>query len=453
MSATLRVLLAVALGNALVPFNTTMLVIALPEIARDTGSDLAGTSWLITTYLIALTALQPIGGRLGDRYGRQRSMLFGFAYLGLASVGAALSTDLVVLAFFRLQQAIAGALIVPNGLGILRRAGGRRAGTHFGVITTVAGVGATLGPLVGASLTGIDWHLLFVVNVPVAAAAFWLATVRLPEAAEVRERKPGFDLVGAVSLGLVLFGLAWALTSLGRGVSDAGVIALGIAAVVGLVAFVRYESSIADPMLPPAMFRSRAFTAANLAILFANVALYVCLVAVPALFVDTPGAAVIVGFALTALNVPGILLGPATGLVVDRWGARWPATFGGVLIAAGAVAAGLTLAAGRNELLWVAMLVLGAGVPLTFPATRIAAVDAVPERDASLASGVLATSRSFGGMLGVTMVAVAVTAVSAPARGPGIFAVVALSGVLVAAASLGMPNAPSVPSVATAEPV
>lgn len=454
MSPTVRLLFAVALANALVPLNTTMIVIALPEIARDSGSDLATASWLITIYLIALTALQPIGGRLGDRFGRRRLLLASFAYLAAASLGAALSSGIVPLAFFRLHQAVAGAVLVPNGLGILRRIGGRRAGTQFGVITTVAGIGATVGPLVGAVLKGIDWHLIFLVNLPIAALALWLASVRLPDEVEERSAREGFDLVGAAALGALLFAVAWVLTSLGRTAPDAmtGLLVAGV--IVGTAVFVRYERSLTDPILPPALFRFRAFTASNLSILFANFALYTALVAVPALLTEAAAPALVVGVALTAINVPGIALGPATGWVVDRWGARWPTTFGGVLIALGAAGIGATLTDGRHDLVAVAMLVLGAGVPLTFPATRIAAVDAVPARYTALASGVLATSRSLGGMLGVTMVAVALSAPPAATRGGAVFAVVAASGALVAIASLGMPDRPHVPdAVPAAEPL
>src|SRR5207245_10269707 len=110
------------LGNVLVPLNSTMIVVALPQVARDLGADVAAAAWLVTAYLIAMASLQPIAGRLGDRFGRRRVMLAALVYFALASAGAALSPGLVPLAFFRLQQAVAGATIVPNGFGLLREA-------------------------------------------------------------------------------------------------------------------------------------------------------------------------------------------------------------------------------------------------------------------------------------------------------------------------------------------
>src|ERR671934_2394559 len=101
--------IAVALGNLLVPLNSTMIVVALPQVARDLGVDIGATSWIVTSYLIAMAALQPIAGRIGDRLGRRKVMLAALVYFALGSAGAALSSSILVLAIFRIQQAIAAA--------------------------------------------------------------------------------------------------------------------------------------------------------------------------------------------------------------------------------------------------------------------------------------------------------------------------------------------------------
>lgn len=432
-----KLILSIAIGNALVPLNSTMLVVALPAIARDAGTNIAAASWLITTYLIAMAALQPIGGRLGDRFGRRRLMLGALAYFGIASVGASLSVGLAPLAFFRLQQALAGALIVPNGLGILRRAAGDRAGMHFGITGSMSGAGATIGPLLGGLLTAIDWRLVFLVNVPVVAIAFFLARSTIPEERARPETK--FDVIGVVFLGIVLSSAAWLLTNLGDGSPDLGTAALAAAVVIGAVLFVRYELAQPDAALPPALFRIRAFTAANAAMAFANLSLYATLLAVPALLAADASSTVLVGFALTALSAAMVVLGPATGWLVDRYGARWPPALGGMLIVVGCLATGAVITHGQFPLLLGSLLVLGAGVSLTFPATRVAAVDAVPPRYVALASGVVSTSRYFGGMLGAIVAGVALAANDA-SNAPALFGVLAASGALAAVAALGLPG-------------
>ncbi|TMC79806.1 MAG: MFS transporter, partial [Chloroflexi bacterium] len=96
--------ISVAISNLLVPLNSTMIVVALPQVARDLRVDVAATSWIITSYLIAMASLQPIAGRIGDRLGRRRVMLAALVYFALASAGAAVSTSIVLLAVFRLNQ-------------------------------------------------------------------------------------------------------------------------------------------------------------------------------------------------------------------------------------------------------------------------------------------------------------------------------------------------------------
>jgi MFS family permease len=435
--SSLTLIGSIALGNALVPLNSTMIVVALPAIARDAHADLASASWLITTYLIAMAALQPIGGRLGDRYGRRRLMLAALLYFGLASIGAALSTGLVPLTFFRLQQALAGAIVLPNGLGILRHAAGDRAGMHFGLMGAISGVAASIGPLIGSLLVPIDWRLIFTVNIPVVAVALLLAWSNVPH--EEPQPRTTFDVPGVIALGLLLTGAAWVLTSLGRGVPDAPAIAIALAVAVGAVVFVRYENAREDPAFPPSLFRVRAFAAANGAMCFSNLALYATVLALPVLLADA-SSPLVVGIALFALSAMGIVLGPIAGMLIDRFGARWPTVLGGVLIVVGALASGAVVTGEHLVVLLPSLLILGSGVAFTFPATRVAAVDTVPARHTALASGVVSTSRYFGGMLGAIVAAAVLTAFPPSTRGPVLFSVLAVSGVLTAIASLGMPT-------------
>lgn len=444
----LKLIGSIALGNALVPLNSTMIVVALPFIARDLRTDLVSASWLITAYLIAMAALQPIGGRIGDRFGRRKLMLWALVYFIAASVGCALAPNLAVLTFFRLQQAIASSLVAPNGMGILRRAGGARAGMFFGFITAISGTAASVGPLVGGVLVGFDWRWCFLINVPLAGLAFFLALANLPE--EDARPETRFDVAGVVALGVLLTGLAWALTSLSRGVDVASVaIALGV--VIGGVVFFRYESRLADPALPPKLFRIRAFTAANVTIGAANLALYATLLAIPALLANDPATAVLVGVALFALGIVQIVLAPITGVLVDRFGARWPPAFGGVCILVGSLATGALVNGSNFGLLLVALMITGSGISFTFPAARVAAVDAVPHSYVALASGVVSTSRYLAGMIAAIITGAILTTMPVETRVGVLFAILGAAGVLTSIAALGMPGMARAKDVAVTE--
>src|SRR5438874_12005213 len=99
-----------------------MIVVALPQVARDLGVDVAETSWIVTSYLIAMAAMQPIAGRVGDRLGRRNVMLAALAYFAVASAGAATAGSIFLLAVFRINQSHGVADLVPTALGLLRDA-------------------------------------------------------------------------------------------------------------------------------------------------------------------------------------------------------------------------------------------------------------------------------------------------------------------------------------------
>ena len=420
-----------------------MIVVALPLISRDLGADPASSAWLITSYLIAMASIQPIAGRLGDRFGRRRLMLGALAYFSLASIGGALAPNLPVLVFFRLQQALAAAAVVPNGLALLRgSAVAGRAGTYFGIAGAMTGIGAAVGPLLGGMLAAVDWRLIFLVNVPLAGAALLLGWRSIDDARPERPTaRP--DIVGAIGLGLLLSLAAWLLTGASHGV-DGTTALLSLVTVVTATAFIRYELRHPDPALPPRFFTVRAFTGANLTIAFANVALYGSLIGVPIVLAGGAESSIRAGVALSALSAALIFGSPVSGLLADRLGARWPTAIGGLLIAAGLF---IPVVSGRPEdyiVLLVSLPIAGAGVALTFPATRIAAMDAVPARHAALASGVTSSSRYFGGMVG-SLIAVAV--LTRPTGGASVlFGILALAGIATAGVSLILPPASAIRS-------
>ena len=434
---------AVATANLLVPLNSTMLVVALPTVAHDLGVDRTTVAWLVTSYLIAMAALQPIGGRVGDRFGRRELMLGSLVGFVIASVAAAAATTFVVLVLFRLLQALCAAAIVPNGLALLRdsaadeAAGRTRTGTYFGISGAMTGIGATVGPLLGGLIAAIDWRLIFLVNVPIVALALALGWRSLPHVPGRRTAPP--DVVGALSLGVLLALPAWLLSTAGGGL-DAFRIALLVAMHIGFILFFRYERRHPDPALPPSLFHSRSFSAANATIALSNLALYGTLIALPIALASGPDPTVRSGLVLTVMSVGLIVLSPVSGALVDRFGARVPTVLGGVLIALGL---SLPIVLGRTAdftTLLIAMPIAGAGVAMNFPATRIAALDAAPAGLAALASGVTSTSRYFGGIIGSLLAALIVGRSEDLASLPLLFTIFAAAGIGAALAGATLPT-------------
>ena len=357
-SSDKAVLAAVALSGTLLPLNSTMLAVALPDIASGTGGGVAAASWLVTSYVVAMATLGPFAGRLGDRVGRRRVLLWGLVAFAAASAAAGLAPSLELLIAARLGQAIAGSLVFPNAMALLRDAlpEGRRA-TGFGVLGSAVGVAAAIGPALGGVLVGaLDWRAIFLVNVPVVAAALVLSLRALPSASPA-----------------------------GRHVPDAEP---------------RRRREWAQPLRVP------VFGAATAAVGLSNLAMYGTLLAVPVVLAGRPGwSAADAGLALAMLSVAMIAVAPLGGRLADHRGHRLPAA-GGLALLTVAVAALAAMAAEPSAAgLAAALLAAGVGLGLAGSAVQTAAVEAVDPRHASLAAGLFSSGRYAGSVLATLLLA------------------------------------------------
>jgi len=201
------VLATVALSGMLAPLNSTMLAVALPAIMLAYGASLASAGWLVTSYLVAMAAIQPVAGKLGDQLGRRPFILGGLAGFGLASLGALIAPSLSVLVLFRLLQAMCAAIALPNGMALVREVvPEQRRAASFGLVGAVVSIAAAAGPPLGGVLVSTaGWQAIFYMNVPIVLAAFLLGWRVLPRHTVTR-RGQSFDLLGAVLLCSIIGG-------------------------------------------------------------------------------------------------------------------------------------------------------------------------------------------------------------------------------------------------------
>ncbi|MGW1379779.1 MFS transporter [Streptomyces sp. NPDC002446] len=400
------VLTTAVLGSGMAMLDSTVVNVALPRIGEDLDADLAVLQWTVTAYLLTLSSLILLGGALGDRYGRRRLFVIGVVWFAAASLLCGLAPSAGVLIAARALQGVGGALLTPGSLALIQavlhpddRARG------VGAWSGLGGVAAAVGPFVGGWLVdGPGWRWVFFLNVPLAAVCVPVALRYVPETRErdVRERR-GFDVRGAVLGALALAGVTYALIAApGRGAAP-GVLVPAVAGVLLGVVFVRVERRSPDPMLPPAIFRIRLFSAINAV----TVCIYAAFsgfffLAVLQLQVVAGYSALEAGTALLPTTVLMLLLSARSGELGQRIGPRIPLTVGPVLCAAGML---LMLRVGRDagyvaDVL-PAMVVLGAGMvtlvaPLT--ATVLASVDV--DR-AGLASGINNAAARAAGLVAV----------------------------------------------------
>ena len=405
-SAERAAVITVALATMLAPLNSTMIAVALPHVIKEFGADMASAGWLVTAYLITMASLQPVAGKLGDRLGRRPLILGGVAYFGLASLGAATASSLSGLLFFRVQQAIAGAIALPNGAALVRElVPADRRGGRFGLVGAAIALAAAAGPPVGGLLVGTaGWRAIFYVNLLLVLPALAIGWRAIPAGAG-RGTRHAFDLAGAVLLSVALVGAAGLLT---HGPKSHPVLApaLGVGLAVLAAIFLWRELHHPDPVLQPRFFGRRAFAAANAAIAFSNLAMYSTLLAIPILLFRWAGwRSTEVGLVLAAMSGGMVVFSPIGGRLADRLGRRWPTVAGLSLLTLGLLPLAL-IGGGITTLALLGGLGLaGAGLGLSSAGLQTAAIEAVEPQESGVASGVFSTSRYLGSIVGSSVLA------------------------------------------------
>lgn len=398
---------AIAIGTTLAPLNSTMIAVALPDIQRAFNVSVTATAALVTLYLVAMAVGQPIGGRLGDLYGRRRVYLIGLIWFAIASAGCAFAPNLPLLILFRTQQALAGALSFPNGAAMIREAvPEERRGSAFGVVAMAAGLAAASGPPLGGALVhAFGWPAIFWANVPVVAAALLLGWQSLPRRQMEHASRPPFDLPGsglfAASLGALI--LIPTLVKLGQPLLA---LAAGAAGAAIALAFVRWELRTTAPVVDVRLFARPHFAAACASIALSNLVMYTTLLALPLYLEDVRGHGVQVsGLILVALSAFAALWGPIGGRWTDSRGKWVPAVIGAVVLLIGTILLTAGVRAPELAPIVVALAVMGLGLGVSGAPVQTAAIEAVPSARTGSAAGLFSTARYLGSVTGSTVLA------------------------------------------------
>jgi DHA2 family methylenomycin A resistance protein-like MFS transporter len=397
------VLIVMCAGYFLVLLDVTVVNVALPRIGAGLHAGVSSLQWVVDAYAIALASLMMAAGTLGDLHGHRRIVLTGLAVFGCASLGCGLAPSSAWLIALRAVQGVGAALMLPGTLAVITNAFPDRR-EQAGAIGLWAGIGSAAlpaGPLLGGALTQVvSWRAVFFINVPIVAAALTLAWRTVTESRDPAGRQldvPGVALAAGV-LALVTF----AFIQAGRAGLDAAVIAAVVAAVVLGTVFVGVERRQAHPMLPLALFARPAFSVANAVAAAMNLCTLGLLFVLSLYLQDVRhDSALSAGLALFPLFMPLVVLAPLAGRLTARVGPRGP-TAGGLGVAAVGVA--LLALLGRHSSyleLFPALLLWGGGLGVLTPAVVAAAIRAVPDSRAGLASAVNNTSRQASGAIGI----------------------------------------------------
>jgi EmrB/QacA subfamily drug resistance transporter len=396
-----------SLALFMVTLDNLVVTTALPVIRLDLHSGLSGLEWTVNAYTLTFAVLLLTGAALGDRFGRRRLFTIGLAIFTLASAAAALAPSIGALDAARAVQGLGGAIVMPLTLTILSAAvPAERRGLALGAWGGISGLAVALGPLVGgAVVSGISWHWIFWLNVPIGIVLAPLAWSRL---AETHGPATRLDLPGLGHASAGLIGIVWGLVR-GNSVGWASTEIVG-ALVAGfgmLAAVVWWELRTETPMLPMRFFRNRTFALTNVASLLMFFGMFGSIFLLAQFFQTVQGYSPFgSGLRILPWTAMPIFVAPIAGALSDKVGGEKLMGLGLALQAAGLawIAAVSTPTVPYSSLV-IPFVLSGAGMALFFAPVANVVLTSVRREEEGQASGANNAVRELGGVFGVAVLA------------------------------------------------
>jgi EmrB/QacA subfamily drug resistance transporter len=404
-------LIVVCLGVLMIVLDSTVVNVALPSIKADLGFSDAALAWVVNAYLLTYGGFLLLGGRLGDLFGHRRLFLLGIVFFTLASLACGLAPSRNFLVVARAIQGLGGAVVTAVALSLIMTLfteTGERA-KAMGVYGFVCAGGGSIGVLLGGLLTSLlDWHWIFLINIPVGVGVF-AASLRLLPSATAMPASRHLDFAGAIAITGALMLAVYAIVNGNElGWLSARTLGMLAAAAVLFVAFVAIESRVRAPLVPLRMFASRNVSVANIVGVLWAAAMFAWF------FLSALYLQLVLGYEPMQVGLaflPSNLIMAAFSLglsakIVMRFGIRTPIAVGlglaavGLLLFARAPVDGVFV---RDVL--PGMLLLGLGAGVAFNPVLLAAMSGVGNDEAGLASGVVNTAFMMGGALGLAVLA------------------------------------------------
>ena len=392
-------------GYFMVVLDSVVVITALPRMQHDLHASLSSLQWTLNAYGIAFAAGIITAVALGDRIGRRKVFTLGLGLFTIASIACALAPNVSDLIAARTVQGLGGAIVLPLSLTILTTAfPAERRGMIVGIYGGLAGLAVAMGPIIGGAVTqGIDWHWIFWINVPIGVIAVPLGLRLLPESYGAPER---LDLIGAALVTAGVVALVWALSRANQvGWSSAEVLGTLVAGPALLVAFVWWERSVCQPLVPLRLFALRDFALGNVTTFLMSAAIFAAGLFVTEEFqLAREYSPVGAGLRLLPFFATPMLVSPIAGALSDRIGRR-PIIVAGLSL----LTAGLVWVAWRGSLatswieLVVAILVAGVGISMALPTVPTAVLSDVAPQEMGKASGINYMAQRFGAVFAVAI--------------------------------------------------
>ena len=427
-------LIVLCLGTLMIVLDTTIVNVALPSIRTDLGFSQTSLAWVVNAYLLTFGGFLLLGGRLGDLYGHRRLFVSGIALFTLASLACGLANTQGLLETARAVQGVGGAIASAVSLSLtmtLFTETAERA-KAMGIFGFVASGGGSIGVLLGGVLTNsLDWHWIFLVNVPIGVAVVALSFRLLPGGGG-RAATGRLDIAGALTVTASLMLAVYAVVNGNQlGWTSGRTLGCLAGAAVLLASFLLIESRVAAPLVPLGLFRLRNVATANaVGVLWAAAMFAWFFMSALYLQLVLGYSPLRVGLAFLPANlIMGACSVGISAKLVMRFGIKPP-----LVVGLSVAAVGLVLFArapvGGHFLVDVlpSMILLGFGAGIAFNPVLLAAMSDVAPEESGLASGVVNTAFMMGGALGLAVLASIATSRTDALRSAGHSALASLVG-------------------------
>ncbi|MFD5784198.1 MFS transporter [Streptomyces sp. NPDC126933] len=413
------VLVVLCISLLLVALDATVLHVAVPAVTADLGPSGVELLWIVDAYPLVCASLLILFGTLGDRIGRRRVLLLGYALFGAASAVAAFAGTPMVLIGARALLGVGGAMIMPATLSILRAVfpDRRERAMAIGIWTAVAAVGAAVGPVLGGFLVEhFWWGSVFLINIPLLAVILPLGRLVLPESKGCGDGP--WDVLGALMAAAGVLGVVFGVKRLGAGegpldLATLGPLCLGAAL---LVLFVRRQRRRTHPLIDMRMFARPAFSTSVGCIVLAMLALVgLELIAVQYLQLVLGLSPLETGLRLLPLTFAAMAAGATGSATLRRVGPRRMVAWGFVLTAGAVLLLVLMGQHDRPALLTSAFVLLGFGLQTTLFGAYESMLSEAPPEQAGGAAAIGETSYQLGAGMGIALLGSVMNAAYAPA--------------------------------------
>ncbi len=401
-------------GSSLVFIDGTVVSIALPVIQRDFHATATDAQWVIESYTLVLGALMLLSGALADRYGRKRIFLIGVVVFAIGSLACAFATSMQALIVARVLQGAGGTMLAPASLAMLGACfSGEARGKAIGTWSAFTAITATIGPVAGGALLDhAGWRWVFGINLPLAIVVVIFGLIHVRESRD-ETLKAAPDVLGSIGVSAGLGAVVYAFIAASLlGWRDLRVLVAMPAGVALLGLFWWWEARAAAPIVPRALFASRAFTGINLMTLFLYGALGGLFYFLPFVMIQVDGySATIAGAAMLPFIVLLVTLSRFAGGLVYRIGARTTLTIGPAIAALGFAVFGLLGDLHYWPTIFPGTVLVGLGMGLAVAPLTTTVMESVKQHQVGLASGFNNAVSRVASLLAVAVLGLLLTAV------------------------------------------